>query len=111
MMMPSRPESSQPAPDAPQVEFGWFQPLRHPKAAVAVVAVGKYLHIGDAPLYARVGTQKVLNILPIPKGNGFTGTLAQMPHEGDRLYFKYLGRLETRTEVVYHSGGEPANVA
>jgi hypothetical protein len=70
---------------------------------MAVVAIGKHLHIGNAPLFARVGTQQVSNIRPINEGRGFTGTLALVPHEGDRLYFKYLGTLESRTELVYHS--------
>jgi hypothetical protein len=98
-----------PAPNAPQVHYGWFEPLRHPKAQMAVVAVGAHLHIGDAPLFARVGTQPVSNIQPIQGGRGFTGTLALVPHDGDRLYFKYLGTLESGTQVVYH--GEAPNVA
>ena len=101
------PSNREPAPNAPQVQYGWFEPLRHPKAQMAVVAVGKNLHIGNAPLFARVGTQPVSNIQPIQGGTGFTGTLTQMPHEGDRLYFKYLGTLESRTDVVYHSEGAP----
>jgi hypothetical protein len=70
---------------------------------MAVVAVGKNLHIGNAPLFARVGSQHVSNVQPIPGGAGFTGTLARAPNEGDRLYFKYLGTLESRTGVVYHA--------
>ena len=52
---------------------------------MAVVAIGKHLHIGDAPLFARVGTQPVSNVQPIGGGVGFTGTLARVPHEGDRI--------------------------
>ena len=108
MATTNRPQSRpEPAPNAPQVQYGWFEPLRHPKAQMAVAAVGKHLHIGDAPLFARVGTQPVSNLRPIEGGAGFTGTLAQVPHEGDRLYFKYLGTLESRTEVVYHSEAPP----
>src|SRR6185295_7521397 len=104
METPNRPQSHpEPGPHAPQVQYGWFEPLRHPKAQMAVVAVGKNLHIGNAPLFARVGTQPVSNVQPIQGGAGFTGTLARVPNEGDRLYFKYLGTLESRTEVVYHS--------
>ena len=106
-----RESHSEPPANAPQVQYGWFEPLRHRRAAVAVVAVGRHLHIGDAPLFARVGTQQLSNIQPIGQGKGFTGTLAQAPHEGDRLYFKYLGTLESRTEVVYHGGGGSPNVA
>jgi hypothetical protein len=63
------------------------------------------LHVGGAPLLARVGTQPVKNLIPVEGGRGFTGTLTTMPHEGDRLYLHYIGRLEARTDVVYHSGG------
>jgi hypothetical protein len=89
-----------------------FKPIQHPAAAMAVQVFAENLFIGDAPLLARVGSQPVSFLVPIGGGRGFTGTLRQVPHEGDRLYVKYLGGLEHTTDIVYHAkGGGNQNVA
>ena len=88
-----------------------FQPIQHRLAAMSVSVFAENLHIGGAQLFARIGNQPVTFIVPIQGGRGFTGTLRQMPHEGDRLFVRYLGGLEHSTDIVYRSsaGGGPAN--
>ena len=88
-----------------------FERIQHPQAAMTIEVFAENLHVGGAQLFARVGNQPVSFLVPIPGGRGFTGTLRQVPHEGDRLYVKYLGRLEHSTAVVYHGGGGSQNVA
>jgi hypothetical protein len=88
-----------------------FERIQHRDGAMVIAVFAMNLNVGGAQLFARVGTQSVESLKPIGRGRGFTGVLRQVPHEGDRLYLQYLGRLEHRTDVVYHGGGGNQNVA
>lgn len=88
-----------------------FKPIQHARAAMIIQVFAERLPIGGSQLFARVGNQPVAFLMPIEGGRGFTGTLREVPHEGDRLYVKYLGRMEHPTPVVYHGGGGNKNIA
>ena len=99
--------------DAPQTRIlgAWFHRIDHRDAAMGIAVFAENLTIAGAQLFARVGRQSVANLIPIPDGRGFTGTLTRVPSEGDRLYLQYLGGLEHRTEVTYRAGGGAPAVA
>lgn len=99
------PSPSQPA----RIVSAAFKPIRGQNAAINLTVLAENLYIGGMPLLARVGTQPVDNLIPIAGARGFTGTLARIPHEGDRLYLQYMESMEVPTDVVYHGGG--GNVA
>jgi hypothetical protein len=88
-----------------------FKPIRHRRAAMVIEVFAQNLYVGGAQLFARVGRQHVSNLMPIAGGRGFTGTLQRAPNQGDRLYLKYLGRLERSTNVVYRGSGAGTPVA
>jgi hypothetical protein len=88
-----------------------FEAIQHRQAAMTIEVFAENLHVGGAQLFARVGNQPVWLLVPIPGGRGFTGVLRQVPHEGDRLFLKYLGRLEHQTSITYHAHGGNPNVA
>ena len=89
-----------------------FEPIQHREAAMVIAVFAMNLHIGGAQLFARLGNQSIISLRSIGDGRGFTGLLRQAPHDGDRLYLQYLGRLEHKTDIVYHGGsGRNPNVA
>jgi hypothetical protein len=99
------------SPGTQRIVGARFKPIQHPQAAMVIEVFAENLYIGGSQLFARVGSQPVFGLVPIAGGRGFSGTLRQVPHEGDRLYVKYLSGLEHATDVVYHGGGAPRNVA
>ena len=101
-----------PSPSHPtRIISATFKPIRGENAAINLTVFAENLHIGGMPLLARVGTQSVDNLIPIAGSRGFTGTLAHVPHEGDRLYLRYMESVEVPTDVVYHGGGGGQGVA
>lgn len=85
---------------------GNFQRLRSGQMrdrAMALSVLGRNITKRGSPLLARVGTQPVLDLVIGPGSNSFSGLLASIPNDGDRLYVRYAGYGEIATPVVYRS--------
>lgn len=87
-----------------RVDSAMFFPLEEAQRALGVMeiyVVGEGFEDRATPLDARLGDQPVDYIAVNSGGAGFSGTVARMPENGDRLYVGYMdGELEA-TEVVY----------
>ena len=103
-----------PIGDRLRVLGGAFEPLTsEPVAGSAMVlsVLGQNIRQRGQPLLARVGQQPVLEVVMSPGGRGFSGLLAAVPNDGDRLFVRYAGYPEVQTDVVYRGprrgGGRP----
>lgn len=88
------------------VSAGLFERLEPGSArgfALRLHTIGSGFEHRAAPVLARVGSVVVERIFIAPDGRGFSGLLAKVPKEGDRLFVRYADEKEFRTDVTYGS--------
>lgn len=77
-----------------EILFEELEPGSVPGFAVRVHVLGSGFEARAMPLFARVGTQDVQELVTAPGGAGFSGFLAQPPAPEDRLFVHYADEPE-----------------